>query len=132
MRDTDILVCESPFPIPLESILYLWSDNSIPINITDTVRASFSSKLWRMGKHFASLGTTCHRTQLEKWATSDWNFGISESEVIHLVLSRKHETGELHAEITKPRRLEKRVEELQNRVQIQEKIIRGKDERKEY
>ena len=108
------------------------SDNSIPINITDTVRASFSSKLWRMGKHFASLGTTCRKTQLEKWARSDWSFSVGESEVIRQVLSRKYDTDELDAEITKRRCLEKRVEELQNRVQIQEKIIRGKDQHKEY
>jgi len=85
-----------------------------------------------MGKHFASLGTTCHRTQLEKWATSDWSFGISESEAIRQVLRRKHETDELHAELRNADVLKSQYEELQNRVQIQEKIIRGKDQRKEY
>jgi len=108
------------------------SDNSIPIGITDTVRGSFSSKLWRMGKHFASLGTTRCKIQLEKWATSDWSFTVSENEVIRQVLSRKRETEELDSEMTKCRCLEKQVDELKNRVQIQEKIIRGKNQRKEY
>ena len=77
------------------------SDNSIPIGITETVRASFSSKLWRMGKHFASLGTTSCKLQLEKWATSDWSFTIGDNEVIRQVLRRKCETDELDSETTK-------------------------------
>ena len=34
-----------------------FADHSIPLNVSDRIRATFSSKLWRMGKLFARLGT---------------------------------------------------------------------------
>ena len=65
------------------------ADNKIQLQITDTIRAAFRTKLWRMGQLFTRLGTNNQSTQIQKWIQSDWRLTVNESEVAHQVLCRK-------------------------------------------
>ena len=100
----------TPCQLQLERVITkTLTDNCIPLDITDTIWASFTAKLWRMGKHFSSLGTKNRKAQLEMWAGSNWSFTVNETEVVRQVLSRKREADELDLERTKCQRLEKLV-----------------------
>ena len=69
-----------------------FSDNSIPLDVSDSIRATFSAKLWRMGKLFARLGTKNCNIQLAKWKEgrdSVWRFTVSDAEINKQLLSRK-------------------------------------------
>lgn len=103
-----------------------FKDNSIPLDVTDTIRNAFNSKLWRMGKFFATLGTKNRKAQLLKWKEGPdavWTFTVGESEINKQLLHRKRSLEELHAETTKRRCLEAKVDKLQEKVKQQAQVI---------
>ena len=104
-----------------------FKDRSIPLNATDTIRNAFSSKLWRMGKCFATLGSKRREAQLLKWKEGPdavWTFTVGESEINKQLLHRKRSMEEeLHAETTKRRCLEVKVDKLQTKVKQQAQVI---------
>ena len=57
--------------------------------ITDRLRSLFTSKLWRMGKAFQSLGGTGRARQLKKWKDTAWMIELQENEVIQCSNARK-------------------------------------------
>ena len=77
------------------------TDNKIQLQITDTIRAAFRTKLWRMCQLFTRLGTNNQSTQIQKWIQSDWCLTVNESEVAHQVLCRKRESEQLDTETRK-------------------------------
>ena len=99
------------------------TDNKIQLQITDTIRAAFRAKLWRMGQLYTRLGTNNRNTQIQKWIQSDWCLTVNENEVAHQVLSRKRESEQLETETRKRKCLEQRVADLESKVQEQQKII---------
>ena len=103
-----------------------FKDNAIPLDVTDTIRNAFNSKLWRMGKFFATLGTKNRKAQLLKWKEGPdavWTFTVGESEINRQLLHRKRSFKELHAETTKCRCLEAKVDKLQEKVKQQAQVI---------
>ena len=48
-----------------------FADNSISLDASDVIRATFSSKLWRMGKLFATLSIKNHNKKLAEWKSSN-------------------------------------------------------------
>ena len=53
-------------------IIKAFNQYSIPLDITDNIRNSFSSKLWRMGQQMAKLGGYSRRKHLEMWKKENW------------------------------------------------------------
>ena len=57
---------------------------AIPIDISNSIRTTFKSKLWRMGKALSKLGGKKRPEQLRRWnegPESVWNFTVNEAEV---------------------------------------------------
>ena len=104
-----------------------FADNSISLDASDTIRATFSSKLWRMGKLFATLGTKNRKLQIAKWRSSNWQLTVGETEVNKQLLSRKRSLEDsLQSEIAKRRHLEQQVDELKEKVEQQAEVIMKK------
>ena len=116
----------TPDQLLLERVIAkTFTDNNIRLDITDTIRAAFRTKLWRMGQLFISLGTNNRKIQLQKWMQSEWRFTVNESEVVRQVMSRKRESAQLESETQKRQCLEQRVTELKSKVHEQEKTRRS-------
>ena len=67
---------------------------SIPLDISDKLRSTFKSKLWRMGKALAKLGGPKRSQQLKKWQEgkdSIWVLSVDEGEVNRQLLTRKRQ-----------------------------------------
>ena len=108
---------------------------SISLDITDTIRAIFNSKLWRMGKLCSKLGTKNRKFQLLTWKEGKdaiWKFTPGEAEVNSQVLCRKRSMEDLEMETTKRKCLEQKVEKLQSKVQQQAQIINSIQPHKTY
>jgi len=62
----------SPRQLALERVIIkTFTRYKIPLNVSDSIRASFKVKLWRMGKLFSKLGTKNRQTQILKWKEGD-------------------------------------------------------------
>ena len=100
-----------------------FTDHSIPLDVSDTIRATFAAKLWRMGKLISRMGTKNRINQLAQWKDgrdSLWRLTIGATEVNKQLLSRKRSLEDtLQSEMDKRKRLEHKVEELQEKVQQQ-------------
>jgi hypothetical protein len=48
-------------------ITKVFSRYAIPLEISDNIRTTFKSKLWRLGKSISGLGGTQRRKLLQKW-----------------------------------------------------------------
>ena len=99
---------------------------SIPLDISDTIRASFKSKLWRMGNLFSKLGTKNRKAQLLMWKDGKdaaWRFTVGEAEINNQVLCRKHSIEDLETEKSKRKCLEEKVVKLQAKVHNQTQVI---------
>ena len=107
-----------------------FSDNSIPLDVSDSIWATFSAKLWRMGKLFARLGTKNRNIQLAKWKEgrdSVWRFTVSDAEINRQLLSRKRSLEDsLQFETTKRKCLEQQVDKLKQKVEQQANVIINK------
>ena len=54
---------------------------AIPLDISDSIRSTFRTKLWRLGKTFSSLGGTKRKQQLKAWEETIWSFSVDPVEV---------------------------------------------------
>ena len=85
------------------------------LRVTDSIRATFKSKLWRMGQLFARLGGTKRKQQLSRWENgkeSQWNFGVSQ---VELILKRKRFLEkQLQEETAKRKKIEVDVKALRS------------------
>ena len=54
---------------------------AIPLEISNSIRGTFKSKLWRLGKGISGLGGTQRHKTLEKWKQSVWTFTVDSHEV---------------------------------------------------
>ena len=107
-------------------ITKVFTHYTIPLEISENIRASFRSKLWRMGLKFCKLGSTSREIQLNNWKegkTATWNFVVNDVEVNRQVLSRKRKTEELETETSKRKRCEEEIKILQAKLQEQASII---------
>ena len=108
-------------------ITKVFNHYAIPLEISDTIRAAFKAKLWRMGKLFSKLGGTKCQEQLIKWkdgSEATWNFVVNEVEVQRQLLKRKRSIEEqIEKESTKRRKLENEVKVLRKTAKKQAKVI---------
>ena len=102
---------------------------AIPIDISNSIRTTFKSKLWRMGKALSKLGGKKRPEQLRRWKEgpeSVWNFTVNEAEVSRQLLKRKRQVEvQLEQQVTKRRKLEKEVNELKRTTRSRQKQLRG-------
>ena len=99
---------------------------AIPLTITEGIRATFRSKLWRMGKRFSKFGSKRRSQQLSSWKDGKdaiWNFTVPECEVNLQLLRKRSIETRLGEESTKRIKLEKEVKALQNSVNNQAQVI---------
>ena len=62
----------------------MFTQYAIPLEISDNIRASFKSKLWRMGLKFFKLGSKSRALQLNNWKEgkeATWKFTVNDTEV---------------------------------------------------
>ena len=108
---------------------------AIPLEISDTIRAAFKAKLWRMGKLFSKLGGTKCQEQLIKWkdgSEATWNFVVNEVEVQRQLLKRKRLIEvQIEKESTKRRKLENEVKVLQ-KTTTKKKTSKGDSKAKDW
>ena len=108
---------------------------NIPLAITDNIRTTFKSKLWRLGKCLSATGGKKRSQILNSWKSSSWEFIVNKSEINNLLVNRKrkYETH-LHEETCKRQKLESTVQELtdkiSNRTKLQEEIAALKEKNK--
>ena len=98
-------------------------DYSIPLDVSEQIRATFSAKLWRMGKLVAKMGTKSRIIQFAKWkegSNSLWRLTIGATEVNKQLLSQKRSLEDaLQSEMDKRKRLEQKIDQLQEKVEQQ-------------
>ena len=78
----------------------------IPLAVSGNIRATFKSKLWRMGKLLSKLGGTKRALQLQQWKDSTWNLCVSDAEIKTQVLKRQNAEVQLNEESSKRQKLE--------------------------
>lgn len=138
----------TPLQIAHERVIRkVFTKYEILINICDKIRATFKTKLWRMGKTLSQLGGTKCRQQLQKWQNEDsvWLFEVNtvqeitqlvrqkreaEEELTELVCQKRQAKEQLGNEVRKCYKLQTEVEELKSEAVFlykfntkQEKII---------
>ena len=122
----------SPAGLTTNKLLYkrvitkVYTHYAIPLEISENIRTSFRSKLWRMGLKFCKLGSTSREIQLnnwKEWKAATWNFVVNDVEVNRQVLSRKRKAEELETETLKRKRCEEEIKTLQAKLQEQASII---------
>ena len=93
---------------------------AIPLDISDPIRATFRSKLWRMGKTLSRLGGTKRKEQLDKWRdgpASVWSFTVNSKEVCRQMAKRKLQVEQqLDHEVAKRMRFEEGIMTLKTEV----------------
>ena len=97
----------------------------IPLTVSGNIRATFKSKLWRMGKLLSKLGGTKRALQLQQWKDSTWNLCVSDAEIKTQVLKRQNAEVQLNEESSKRQKLEVENKKLKNTVQKQAEEIAG-------
>ena len=93
----------------------------IPLEITDTIRTTFKSKLHRMGKFLSGTGGKKRLQQLNEWKESVWEFKVGKAEMNNLLETRKRKLeAQISEEISKREKVESVIPELE--AQISEEI----------
>ena len=119
----------SPIQLVLERVISIvFHHYAIPLEITDSIRATFRSKLWRMRKTLWKLGGPRRSQQIEQWkdTASLWSFTVNSSEVCRQVHKRKCEVEkQLCQEVTKRRKIEESVHSLKEEVKVLKKAQRS-------
>ena len=100
---------------------------NIPLEITPSIRATCRSKLWRMGKHWSTHGSTKRSQQLDSWNNghdSTWEFNVDKMELNKQLLTKKRKVEvQLDKVVTKRRKLENEVAVLKETNKQQAKVI---------
>ena len=117
----------SPVQLGLERVITkTLAHYKIPLEITDTIRTTFKSKLHRMGKLLTSLGGKKHTQQLNKWKESVWEFKVGKGEINNLLETRKRKLeAQISEEVSKRKKVESVIPELE--AQINEQISKRKE-----
>ena len=72
-------------------ITKVFNHYAIPLDISDAIRATFRSKLWRMGNTLLKFGGPRRSQEIDKWADpgSIWSLTVNSNEVCRQLLKRK-------------------------------------------
>lgn len=108
----------TPVQLLIERVITkVFNHYSIPLTVTDPIRATFRSKLWRMGKKLSTLGGTSREEQLRRWKASIWSLKVDSDEVLRQLRKRTRQTEhQLECEVSKRRRAEEEVKSLKSEV----------------
>lgn len=108
-------------------IVKVFNHYDIPLGVTESIRATFKSKLWRMGKLFSRLGGTKRKQQLLKWENGNdslWNFEVSQAALNTQMIKRKRSLEkQLSEEVAKRKKIEVEVKPLRSTARQQAKAI---------
>ena len=89
----------------------------IPLDVTDSIRATFKTKFWRMGKRLSTLGGPRRSQEINKWKDTIWTLTVTQDEVCKQLRKRKCEVENLLSEeISKRRKLEQDLQSLEKEV----------------
>ena len=103
-------------------ITKVFTHYSIPLDITDSIRATFRTKLWRMGRNLSTMGGTKRKQQLQEWRASIWSLKIESREVLRQLHKRARQTEhQLECETLKRHKAEEDVKSLKSELKKLEK-----------
>ena len=104
-------------------IVKVFAHYSIPLEINNTIRQIFRSKLRRMGMQLTKLGSKSRLIKLNKWKDgkeSNWNFVVDGIKLNQQLLHQKQKIEvKLDEEILKRKKCEEEVLKLQKTIQQQ-------------
>ena len=76
----------SPVQLAYERVITkTFTHYKIPLEITDTIRTTFKSKLHRMGKLLSGSGGKKRLRRLNEWKESVWEFKVGKAELNNLL-----------------------------------------------
>ena len=93
----------------------------ITADITERIRATFKTKLWRLGGKLSKLGGTKRLQVIDSWKNSYWPLMINEQQ--QLKSRKRHLEEDLKREVCKRQKLEVEVQDLRARSKEQENVI---------
>ena len=104
------------------------------MEITDNIRNTFKSKLWRLGKSLCVTGGTKCSKILSEWKESSWEYKVSKSELKNLLDSRKHKLEtQLHEETCKRMKLEDTIQQQRSdRRKLEDEVAALKEANTNY
>ena len=113
-------------------ITKIFAHYKIPMEITDTIRTTFKSKLHRMGKTLSMTGGKKRSQLLNEWRSSVWEFKVSKVELNNLFKTRKRRFEEqINQETLKRQKLETAIPQLiEERSKLEKEVITLKDTNK--
>lgn len=103
-------------------IIKTFFNHSISVNITDKIRATFRSKLWRMGQCLAKLGGSKRHQQVNAWKDTVWSLIISVPGIGQLMHQKRRLQEELRDEVSKRQKLEVEKSSLMKQLQSLDKV----------
>ena len=114
--------------LALERIITkVFNHYSVSLDITDKIRATFKTKLWRMGRKLSKTGGKQRKELLHRWEEGEeslWNFTVDESEATSQMMARKRKVeNQLHQERVKRQKLEEKVKDLKQKAEKQSAVI---------
>ena len=93
----------------------------IPLDITDSIRATFKTKLWRMGKRLSTLGGPRRCQEINKLKDTIWTLTVNQDEICKQLRKRKCEVETLLSEeISKRRKLEQDLQSVEKEVTVKQ------------
>ncbi len=115
--------------IALERVITkVFTKYAIPLEVTDRIRATFKTKLWRMGRTLSKLGGTKRQQQLQKWQEgkdSIWSLSIDPVEAARQLMKRKrHVEVQLEREVNKRHKIESEIKALKLEARSLHKVTR--------
>ena len=111
-----------------------FSHYGIPLEITDNIRNTFKSKLWRLGKCLCVAGGKKRSQLLSEWKDSSWEFKVSKSELTNLLDSRKRKLeAQLHEEACKRMKLEDTIQQQRSdQRKLEDDVVALKEANRNY
>ena len=117
----------TPLQLAFEQIITkVFHHYSITLDVSDKIRATFKTKLWRMGRKLSTTGGKQRNKLLCCWKDGDesvWNFTADEGDVNSQLMKRKRQVEELQQEMVKRQKLEDEVKDLKQKFHTQSQII---------
>lgn len=115
----------SPVQLAYERVITkTFTHYKIPLEITDTIRTTFKSKLHRMGKLLSGSGGKKRLRRLNEWKESVWEFKVGKAELNNLLKTRKRKLeAQISEEICKRKKVEAQIsEEISKRKEVESVI----------
>ena len=127
-KDEDAKIAASTLSdhqVAIERVIQkVFTKYSISVDITEKIRSTFRSKLWRMGKKLSQLGGTKCKELIEEWKTTVWSFKVDSKELGKQLMSRTRSLeSSLQKEVCKRQKLEIEVQELRKASKEKENVI---------